>query len=627
MKNKEEQRRTKRNKKEQLILILFLLFIPQAIFSQTNPLSLFELKQEAELLLNAEQTQKLDNMRNNKLYKGVQLIHFGNIAQLAKSTNGNIPVKIPGINYAFIAKPLQVEYTNEDNYIWKGQFLKQEGDLKIYCTDGKVYGTIQIEERFFEFQSFEAGKSVLFEYNQEELANTTCASHLISGSEKKVENKSTLKSTSSLANVRALILYTDAAESAVTDIQSTANLAMAQLNEAINNSEISNFWVSLAGIEYLDFTECDTIQMDLLYLINNNDVKALRNSYAADIVVLLTNGNYFIDEYISYAGLTPLGPDNENAYSIVQVGSATSNSFTFAHEVGHQFGARHEMEDDPFGSYEHGYIFTDRLLKRYTIMSLAYGSRGRIQYFSNPDVIYINNPTGTSTHNDVARKLEEEAPIVEAFRFYTPPFSAYIAGPAKGDNLGIYTWSAVVSNGIPPYTYLWKYSLDGYNYNGTLGTTSSITGPLPYDNDLYLKLTVTSSDGQQVIDYHTTINLDAGFKSTEVNSDIDIKQWQEEFERKFSTNNSVYMENEGLEFSIYPNPATEFVTINYFIPEEKFVSIRIYDAQGQLIENLVNAVQYGNKQIELTTSNLPHGVYFCELYVGQEILTQKLIVK
>ena len=58
---------------------------------------------------------------------------------------------------------------------------------------------------------------------------------------------------------------------------------------------------------------------------------------------------------------------------------------------------------------------------------------------------------------------------------------------------------------------MWYYSLDGFNYIGILGTASSLTAQLPQDNDLHLKLTVTSSDGQTADAYHTTVNMDANY--------------------------------------------------------------------------------------------------------------------
>lgn len=90
----------------------------------------------------------------------------------------------------------------------------------------------------------------------------------------------------------------------------------------------------------------------------------------------------------------------------------------------------------------------------------------------------------------------------------SPPFTVSISGPTKGDNRGTYTWCAYVSGGQSPYTYDWRYSYDGVNYNYLFGTTQCVTAQLPYGMDLYLKLTVTDSQGTEATDYHLTLNMD-----------------------------------------------------------------------------------------------------------------------
>lgn len=325
-----------------------------------------------------------------------------------------------------------------------------------------------------------------------------------------------------------MVLYTDAAEAAVTNINNTASLAISQMNDAISNSAVnSSLYMTLAGIQHLQFTETAFIWNDADNLSTNATATNLRNTNEADLVILLIDGNYSDGSGTYYGVVDEIGPDNANAYSIVEADAATSSRYTFAHEACHLFGGRHN--NDPSGSYEHGYTFKTGIwpfrTDRYTVMHLV-GNDPRILHYSNPDVEYKNKATGTTSYNDVARKLEVEAPTVEAFRTFTPPLDAYISGPTKGYNSGTYTWYAVVSNGTTPYSYLWEYSLDGFNYTGTLGTSSSVTAPLPLDNDLYLRLTVNSSDGQTDVDYHSVINMDAGFglKSVEMTTDSTVNK-------------------------------------------------------------------------------------------------------
>lgn len=77
----------------------------------------------------------------------------------------------------------------------------------------------------------------------------------------------------------------------------------------------------------------------------------------------------------------------------------------------------------------------------------------------------------------------------------------------------------------------------------------------------------------------------------------------------------------------YPNPFNPSTTINYSIPRKSFVQLKIYDALGKEVANLVNGNQIkGNYKVEFDASKLPSGVYFYKLQSGDFINTKKLIL-
>jgi hypothetical protein len=406
------------------------------------------------------------------------------------------------------------------------------------------------------------------------------------------------------------------------------------MNTSLQNSNaFSDLRVNIAGVERLAFAERrNLIREDVEDLSNNTTAHNLRDTHQADLVILLTDGNYH-DNYYTYYGIVDnIGPSNTEAYAIVEADQATAK-YIFAHEAGHLFGGRHH--NDPSGSFQHGYYFkTGWWPFRKDRTTIMYANPGDyILHYSNPDVEYKNKATGTSSTNDVARKLRAEALTVEAFRPFTPPLSVYISGPTKGNNSGTYTWYANVSNGTAS-SYLWKYSLDGYNYNGTLGTSSSITAPLPLDNDLYLKLTVTSSNGQSAVDYHFTMNLDAGFGGPK---DPLLKSVSDNTNKTVTDVNVSYIPElkedvQGLgipvKLTIYPNPATKYSTISYFVNKEANVSLNILDINGRIIKSLKRAKQErGQYSITFNPESIKSGIYFCQLIIGDEKITQKIIVE
>ena len=77
----------------------------------------------------------------------------------------------------------------------------------------------------------------------------------------------------------------------------------------------------------------------------------------------------------------------------------------------------------------------------------------------------------------------------------------------------------------------------------------------------------------------------------------------------------------------YPNPFNPSTRITYFLPEEGFVSIKIYDFLGREIETLVNDFQEtGSYQIDFDASNLSSGTYFYTMVAKNYTSTKKMVI-
>jgi hypothetical protein len=82
-------------------------------------------------------------------------------------------------------------------------------------------------------------------------------------------------------------------------------------------------------------------------------------------------------------------------------------------------------------------------------------------------------------------------------------------------------------------------------------------------------------------------------------------------------------------FSIFPNPFKDKLTINYYLENEKKVKIQLFDYSGKEVINTTenNWSAVGNHTIEISTNDLPSGIYFYradidKLYLGKIIKTQ-----
>ena len=124
-----------------------------------------------------------------------------------------------------------------------------------------------------------------------------------------------------------------------------------------------------------------------------DEVHALRDSYAADLVLLhrgdLAGTGVVLGNVSGIAyQMTELSAEAEAPY-----GFSVSDSFAFSHELGHNMGLRHDRSLDvrntPF-PYSHGYVVADppeELEGTYTIM--AYGATDKkLPRFSNPNQRY-----------------------------------------------------------------------------------------------------------------------------------------------------------------------------------------------------------------------------------------------
>ncbi|MHB1685953.1 MAG: T9SS type A sorting domain-containing protein [Ignavibacteriaceae bacterium] len=77
----------------------------------------------------------------------------------------------------------------------------------------------------------------------------------------------------------------------------------------------------------------------------------------------------------------------------------------------------------------------------------------------------------------------------------------------------------------------------------------------------------------------------------------------------------------------YPNPFNPTTTINYSVPQNSFVTIKVYDVLGKEITTLVNhETRSGNYSVEFNASKFTSGVYYYRMQAGNFTETKKLIV-
>lgn len=84
---------------------------------------------------------------------------------------------------------------------------------------------------------------------------------------------------------------------------------------------------------------------------------------------------------------------------------------------------------------------------------------------------------------------------------------------------------------------------------------------------------------------------------------------------------------EKVQLTSYPNPMGQQGTVEYALPEEKEVTLRVYDVLGRQVATLANGQKKaGRHTVQLETTQLSSGVYFGRLRVGDQTITQKITV-
>ncbi|MBK6790656.1 MAG: hypothetical protein IPG77_24365 [Betaproteobacteria bacterium] len=216
--------------------------------------------------------------------------------------------------------------------------------------------------------------------------------------------------------IRVLVAYTQASENWAGGSAGIANViatAVAESNAGLAVSGVgTNF--QLAHAVKVNYNElvADAYSAALNRVTNAGDgvmdeIHALRDSFQADLVVLLINEQ-------SYCGMAwlPGTVSSANAhlgFSVTNVSCATGY-YSFAHEIGHNMGARHDAYVDtgttPY-AYAKGYVNLQARIRSIMAYDKQCADTGfnctRVNHWSAADRTYAGAVIGsTSARNNVA---------------------------------------------------------------------------------------------------------------------------------------------------------------------------------------------------------------------------------
>jgi hypothetical protein len=77
----------------------------------------------------------------------------------------------------------------------------------------------------------------------------------------------------------------------------------------------------------------------------------------------------------------------------------------------------------------------------------------------------------------------------------------------------------------------------------------------------------------------------------------------------------------------YPNPFNPSTTIQFSLPSQSFVTLKVFDALGREVSNLIaEEVPAGTYSRHWDAAALPSGVYLYRLQAGRYAETRKMIL-
>jgi len=80
-------------------------------------------------------------------------------------------------------------------------------------------------------------------------------------------------------------------------------------------------------------------------------------------------------------------------------------------------------------------------------------------------------------------------------------------------------------------------------------------------------------------------------------------------------------------WSVYPNPVSDNLNINYYLNNSTDVSINLYDMLGNKVNEIAsNYESLGEHQIQWKTNNLSNGIYLLQIRVNDKITTHKISI-
>lgn len=345
-----------------------------------------------------------------------QLLRQGSLLRLAVA---------PGVNV--VAAGQRVQQRGPSDVSWGGPVQGTHGWVQMVLSPEGIMGTVTVGLVSYKIEPLGNGLHAVSRIDQNGYPSEHPAEHPAGVLDSPLPFEPLTARTpdegtvgiQAVSTINVLVVYTASAASAAGNISSRIQLAVDETNQSYANSgiNINMVRVHTAQVTYNESGRSFSQHVSALRSTTDgimDNVHTLRNTYAADVVVLVVNDS-------EACGMASAIKATATTAFAAAHWSCITGYYSFGHEIGHLQGARHDRYVDasttPY-AYGHGFIPSTKNWR--TVM--AYGNNcsncTRIQWWSNPLKTYpsTGQVMGTAAYEDNARVLNLTAPTVAAFR-------------------------------------------------------------------------------------------------------------------------------------------------------------------------------------------------------------------
>lgn len=429
---------------------------------------------------------------------------------------------------------------------------------------------------------------------------------------------------------------------------------------------ISTYLIAIAASKYSVFTQNYTSKYPPFETFEIQNYQWSADSVRS--VYVMRNMNLMLECFETYYGKYPFEKYGHAVVSPFKYGGMEHQTISTIHRnwltSDGQYGLAHELAHQWWGDLvtcetwkdiwlNEGFAtFSEDLYKEYT--------QGKSAYFSSMNTranYYYNYNPGYPIYNppqifNAAISYYKGALVLNMLRFVlgdslffqtlinyrnqflystatTNDFKNVVSQTA-GEDFSYFFNQWVYQPDHPVYVYNWKVTKNQNNYNLTFYLRQTQTHYSVYKMPIELKIQLTNSDTTLRIwnterdqsftfefnDSIITVLFDPqNYILKQANRDISLNVFENQTPQKFEL-----LQN-------YPNPFNSQTTIRFSIPSKDFVSIKLFDLNGNEIKTLVNnEFNQGQYSINLDASQLASGVYFYMMKTKKFNATKKLVI-